>query len=531
MNKKKIEKEATKAILLVDQGRFEEALSTITAVHTKIKKCHKHDRFYYTILFNVACVLVDLGSMMPHIEAAETGSKVLEDNEQHLIRLFGKANYYYNLGNAKGNLIPKENPFDRTFETIEALVDLKNNFWKAIHCTDKTAQARIPEHVVNLANALKQQFRIVEALQCYDEVNRLNLDIPQAWSNRSETLLMLNTVSTSLSIQMLEQTKLGYVNTLKSAQIPPQWRLQYEQYVEWLSTEIDRAMATLGIEADDHDEAKTQQEYDNQSAYRKFCLTHHLTLSEHGLYCPCVGSARDDLTIPTTTGVGGDYIVPMEMVLNRLKSEFSFARKLYFDYLHYDEDYDLLHESCFSELFDNEVVGVDVEKLRTAFRVCFGILDKIGVAICELYDLYPKSGMVSFQSFWQLDKGDRRTKFNQVKNPGLLALYSIATDLNERKDGEWAFLKKWRNVLEHAFLVIHRSDSPAATYDSFKYIKDIAFAKEDEFIRHLKQLLTITRSAIFSFVFMVRDKSLQEYDGEGSQHLTLNMLKKDFIDW
>lgn len=87
------------------------------------------------------------------------------------------------------------------------------------------------------------------------------------------------------------------------------------------------------------------------------------------------------------------------MVLNRLKLEFSFARRLYFEYLAEEQDYELLHDSCFSELFNDELFVIDVEKLRTACR-SFGILDKIGIAICELFDLYPPNGTVYFQSFW-----------------------------------------------------------------------------------------------------------------------------------
>ncbi|EOX8442168.1 LA2681 family HEPN domain-containing protein, partial [Salmonella enterica subsp. houtenae] len=75
--------------------------------------------------------------------------------------------------------------------------------------------------------------------------------------------------------------------------------------------------------------------------------------------------------------------------LNRLKSEFSLARHLYFDYLHpHNTDY-IKYESHFLELYNDEVLGIEIEKIRTAFRLCFGILDKIAVAICELYNLYP----------------------------------------------------------------------------------------------------------------------------------------------
>jgi hypothetical protein len=217
----------------------------------------------------------------------------------------------------------------------------------------------------------------------------------------------------------------------------------------------------------------------------------------------------------------------MEMVLNRLKSEFSFARHLYFEYRTEEQDYELLHDSCFSELFNDELLGIDVEKLRTAFRSCFGILDKIAVAICELLDLYPPKGEVYFQSFWQLDQDNRREKFNSQKSPGLLALYSIATDLNDRKGGEWSFFKQLRNDLEHEFVVVHKTYNPSDIYKSYEFIKNIVFINEEDFLNHLERLFQLTRSAIFSFVFAVRDKALNEKE-DGRIYLPNSILRKDY---
>ena len=89
-------------------------------------------------------------------------------------------------------------------------------------------------------------------------------------------------------------------------------------------------------------------------------------------------------------------------------------------------------------------------------------------------------------------------------------MYSIATDLNKNKGGELAFYKEWCNGLEHKFLVVHKSDKAEDLYQSYKLIKDILFIKEDEFIHHFDQLIQITRSAIFSFAFMVRHEGKKQ---------------------
>lgn len=514
---------------LVDIGQFDEALSGIELICRDVSMAVEKDDVFFRIISNIAGIFIDIGHMKPSMESTRKGLVILKKYKSEIIEQIGESAYYYNLSNAKSNLIEEENPFKHSFSTIEQLVEIKADLWKSIKllATSDVEQTR-PTYFVNLGNSLKQQFRIVEALDCYDLVNSLDLDIPQSWINRSETLIMLNQVSNTYSIQMLNQIKEGYEKVLFSKKIPPQWKEYYREQVSFYQSKINEIYKETGIELDLHDKANSRQEYNQLSNYRKFCLDNNLSLSEHGLYCSCSGSARDNLTIPTTGGVVGDFVIPMEMVLNRLKSEFSFARHLYFEYLSSDENCQVLHDLCFSELFNDELLSIDVEKLRTAFRVCFGILDKIALAICNLYDLYPPTETVYFQSFWQLDRDNRREKFNKHKSPGLLALYSIATDLNDKKNGELFFLKQLRNDLEHEFVVIHKTDTPGDIYNSYNFMKNIVFIREEEFTEHLKRLLQLTRSAIFSFVFTVRDKALNEKQ-EDVMYLSSSILRQDYL--
>ncbi|MCA9732052.1 MAG: hypothetical protein H6696_16365 [Deferribacteres bacterium] len=528
MEVENIAKELTRLSDAVGLGQFDIAINGADLLYQQVNESTDKNATFFKIMSNIASIFIDVGHMRPCDTSTRKGLNILNDNKYEIIEQIGDDAFFYNLSNAKSNLIDMKNPFGHTFSTIEQLIDLKGDIWKAIKSfNDNNAGQIAPTYIVNLGNSLKLQFRITEAMECYDLVNSFNLDIPQSWVNRSAALIMLNQVSNTFSIQMLEQIKKGYENVLSSKAIPPIWLDYYRKQVAFHQNKIDKACSVAGIEFDLHDSEKTKDEYEALNTYRKFCLNNNLSLSEHGVYCACAGSSRDNLTIPTVDGVTGDFVIPMEMVLNRLKSEFSFARYLYFDYLNKDEDYELLHDSCFSELFNDELLGIGVEKLRTAFRSCFGILDKIGIAICELFDLYPPTGKVYFQSFWQLDRYNRREKFNTIKSPGLLALYSIATDLNDKKGGEWSFLKQLRNDLEHEFVVIHKTDNLSDIYQSYDLMEKIVFIKESDFLSHLKRLLQLTRSAIFSFVFVVRDKALNEKN-EGSIYLPNPIFWKDY---
>ena len=98
------------------------------------------------------------------------------------------------------------------------------------------------------------------------------------------------------------------------------------------------------------------------------------------------------------------------------------------------------------------------ELLRTSFRLCLGILDKIALGVCELYDIADPTEKLYFENFWRpkTGKGKAATRWQilaaKSNNPSLVALYSQATDVQAQ--GEWSLFKVWRNDLEHRFLIL-----------------------------------------------------------------------------
>lgn len=68
-------------------------------------------------------------------------------------------------------------------------------------------------------------------------------------------------------------------------------------------------------------------------------------------------------------------------------------------------------------------------------------------------------------------------------------------------------------------------------YESYQRIEDVLFIKESDFIRHFEHLLQITRSAIFSFTFMVRHEGRKEKK-EDIHYFTRELHAKKYPeDW
>ena len=257
-----------------------------------------------------------------------------------------------------------------------------------------------------------------------------------------------------------------------------------------------------GIDIED-DKHLDEQEYQSLSEYRRWCLDNFLSLSEHALYCKCHGSARDNLNIQVPTrAVAGDFILPMEKVLNRLKSEFGLARLMLYEHQSDKKDNDIDDDTCYAELYDNELLGVNIEKLRTAFRICFGILDKIGNAIALLFDLQLKTNKGQVQTLIiSYLLGTLKTQATQdfvaYDNEGLIGLYSIACDLNHKLEGELSFYKQWRNALEHSFVFVYENEKPEDIETSLAYYEEPVFISESEFVESAEHVLQLRRSAIF----------------------------------
>ena len=487
---------------LINSGNFYEAnIKNEILLQSVIEE--KDEAKKAVFLFNIAGFFVDIGHLLKENSISQKGLDLLEENRNIILQVVPKSEYFYVLANAKSNLTANISGENINFDNIEELIEVKNLYWKAFkeNQTENDINLKLR---VNLANSLKQQFRISEALRYYDEVLIDDNEIFQANINRSHALKILNAISDSYSAKLLKEIIYGYSEACRSPNIPPQFVGHYNlQKIETI-----RILKSFGFSDERKlDDEESDAELLELSEYRKFCIKKRLTLSEHALYCHCNGAARDNLTIPLINKpISGDFVPKMETVLNRIKSEFSLARLNYYEYFNYKSDTaELDYENCYTDLLNNEVLGVSIEKLRTSFRLCFGILDKIALAICELFNLEIKS-KIYFHNFWKLDDQDNRRKFEQIRNPGLLALYSIATDLNAYKNGEWSCFKDWRNALEHGIFFIYKDkESFIDFYHSLDYSKSPVLVELEDFLDFIIELLQITRSAIFSFVFCVRE--------------------------
>jgi len=478
------------------------------------------------LLGHLAGRLIDCGSDLGRPDLVLEGLAILESRLDELKVEIEEASLHYNIGNAKKSLYDLD--VSRTQQgfnpaAITTLIDAKNAYWRAFRLSDGSE----PQLFVNLANCLDQSSRVAEALRYYDLALSVTPGFAMAELNRGMALQTLNEISGVYTISLLLEALRAF-RAAEAGNLPPHLR----EAARHQRVHTESVLTRLGWSEDRAREYDEQHrlEADAHDPYWQFCLDNFLALSEHALYCRCAGARRDDLSIPKSSGpISGAFVPRLELLLNRMKSEFCLARALFYQATKSPGDWDLRpFEGTFSELHEDEAIGLSPEFLRTSFRLCFGILDRIAQGVSELYELAGPEEALYFESFWrpahQRNRAEERwTKINQQNNWGLVALYSIATDLNA-KGGEWGFFKKHRNSLEHGLLVVtsELSGVPALARPERISLEELTISAFADQTLHMLQL---TASAIFSFVFCVRAEGVRNV-GDGPA-IRLTMDKKN----
>ncbi|MCR9131299.1 MAG: LA2681 family HEPN domain-containing protein [bacterium] len=524
---------------LVSAQKYDMALSHIENILQGIKDRSEEEQAY--ILAEFGGFLIDIAEESRDEKPGIKGLGILKRNEELIRKYVWDGSYFYNLGNAYDSII-KIKLANRRVEykpkNFWLINQAKDSFWKAYKARDTHPEKKFqPNNLVNLGNSLSRSGRVVEAIQFYDLVIKDYPDFPKAHANRAEALFWLHQISGVSSFMLMYQIIQAYTKAAKGENIPLWMKKEFNRR----ATLFDRLMKdrpdykNFDIKKE---EKETEKDYQAHSEYRKFCLDHLLSLSEHALYCKCIGSRRDDLMIPTPSfHIQGQFVPVMEHYLNRIKSEFATSRLLYYRAVSEEKgDWEIFQdEVVYTELFEGESVDIKTEMLRTSYRLCFGILDKIGEGICELYDLADKNENIYFENFWKprgkgLSKkqSERWERINSIENTSLKALYSQACDLTNRK-GEWTFFKQWRNALEHGIFVV--TDDKYPDLDPLKVLdksRKVVTTNYSNFEQQTLHLLRFTRSAIFNFVFMVRTEGDLTEDSPTGLPLTLRYKEASY---
>jgi tetratricopeptide (TPR) repeat protein len=451
--------------------------------------------------------MIDLGSETHDAGILNEGISIFQENRVILEEVITKSSVDYCVGNGFNALYHMT--IEDTAEympspdsTKELLFQAKQFYYQAYKTLDIENLNEFSIQVLtNLGNNLILSGRIVEALQLYDLVLSYNENFPQAVVAKADGLVfMVQTCKAARTVSLFAEIYRLYDKASKFS--ISEERVRY-------SIEVGLLRSKEMLDGYGYNTKDIQQEFnENIKEYQahpettKFWLDNFLGLSEHSLYCKCNGAKRDDLTIGFPGMITIEKkIIRLEIILDQLKSEFSQAKGMYYEY----KCQNLFENGVHYEVVEESIlVGGKYEQLRNSFRLCFGLLDKIASGVCFLYDLpIGKDEKIYFDSFWKSNKTiGRWEKINEIKSIHLTSLYGIAFDLNSA-NGEFSEYKVWRNKIEHgSFILVSEKTTRLDKYLGNGIPQEIVLI--EDFEKRVLHLLQLTRSAIFSFVFATR---------------------------
>ncbi|GGA70669.1 hypothetical protein GCM10008015_09330 [Flavobacterium palustre] len=242
----------------------------------------------------------------------------------------------------------------------------------------------------------------------------------------------------------------------------------------------------------------TQEEQE----YRTWCLKKKLFLNPLNDIIIDNIAGHDCLFLPTIT-LKFDKPPIYQTIFNQIKQEFVFARHLLFEGLTHKTTHYSDKDNIQLDTLDYAVYSHSSEKIKTTFRICYSILDKIGYLINDYLNLDYKPHEVSFRSIWTLsDKKTKKTKINnkiiETQNWAFRGLYWLSKDLYEKNEEfslsiepEAKKLAQIRNFIEHKSFKIVEFGETGLSDNELTYV-----ITREEFEKKTLKLVTLIRASV-----------------------------------
>lgn len=264
-----------------------------------------------------------------------------------------------------------------------------------------------------------------------------------------------------------------------------------------------------------------------EKSYRYWCLENHLFLNTLNDLLENNPSFMTDPLHITSITTGIEQVQPpfvFEM-FDQVKEEFIYARHLLYEVTH--GDYEVHYadrETHLDDILNYSTYSIRLEKLKTAFRTIYSLLDRIAFLLNSYLGLGIGEKQVGFDRIWDAlaDK--------EGQNIAIGALHWINRDFKD-KFGEadtphTKKLKDLRNALEHKFVSVHMLPVENEVELGRDFIYRIS---EEHLISYTTDLIKIVREALIELTVAIRIEEYKRHnDNEKVAHMNVHEYLDDF---
>lgn len=430
------------------------------------------NEFQPTEVVNILAILFETGRESQNIETIKIG---LDFSEKQNFKEFSnddKMIFHYNVANGWSyyqQLTSVINSNEFWSFNLKELEQQAINLRLALSYSEKSANSQKKcEILTNLGNLFSHLGRFSEAQLYWQKVLTIDSSFPMAVGNIGFGLFHYSKVLYDDGHQILFfKFAHKYLKIAVSSNIYEEAKTGFRDIINLLESILDKEELVNIQDLKEFPIGNSKAEKE----YRKWCLENHLFLNPLNDIVIDNIAGHDCLLLPTMT-LKFDKPPIYQTIFNQIKQEFVSARHMLFEGLTQKE----LHYSDTDNLqldtLDYATYSYSTEKIKTAFRLCYSILDKIGYLLNDYLSLDFKPDRVSFRSIWNIHDKETKSlilnpKISQTQNWPFRGLYLLSKDLYE-KDVEFSSpiepeakeLAQIRNFIEHkSFKIVEFGES------------------------------------------------------------------------
>jgi len=358
------------------------------------------------------------------------------------------------------------------------------------------------EILTNYGNILSSIGRIAESVEIRDLALEIDPHFSMAKGNKGSTFFYYSQHIYDIGHQAIF---LNYAHKLLSeaicGNIFPHVEEYYKQIIEILNRNCPEDILTKSYDLTSFSFGDSEEEI----KYRKWALKNRLFLNPLNDIGEFSIAARDVLSTPSITtdiNTGPQF----QGFFNQIKQEFVSARFLYYEGINQSEKHYSDNEVLLLDTKDYVKYGINIEKIKMAFRISYSIFDKIANFINYYFNIGINDRRVNFRTMWysNFDKKEIRDVFYKKENLPLRALYWISKDFfnSNIKDSielDSEEINKIRNYIEHRYVKVHEIEYHITKdLNTFPYGEDkLAYSVViDDLEAKTLKLLKLARSAI-----------------------------------
>lgn len=273
-----------------------------------------------------------------------------------------------------------------------------------------------------------------------------------------------------------------------------------------VNIEAVRAMQNL----DHGDEGRSKDE----RAYRRWCLEHRLFLCALNDLGPHLAAATDDLVLPPLVeGLNdrpdGHLPPPVLGFFSQMKQEYASARFMLFEGISSTQIHFSDRGVALTDTLDYPLYSLASERVRTAFRIAYSLLDKVAFLVDRYWALGKEPGRISFKNVWMVENKARLLpQFEKLDNLPLRGLFWLSKELfddqlKQTTAADARELHSIRNALEHTYLRVSEGWAKPFMINGANYGGFGMAIGSDELEAKAIRVMQMARSALFYVSFAI----------------------------